>query len=653
MIVTAALIALLIVACGSEPDTAPASGLDAPVVTPTPSILSELVALRIALDRKDGHIYSQMEGEPSAVWGTTMTYGEAVALMGSPISPDTSEYARRDDLVWYFVLEGQVIFRFPAAPGSATKSDPSAEASVVGMAFDAFTGSALVGTSGPAPRDLGQSQLPKIDVPNDIYDIVLPTPVPRSAAPAVTAAPPATAAPMAPAVSTPAASLIAPTPPTATAAPVPITVIFPPVVVPAITVSSPTTPPEPGVFESALRFVPDKPEHRGSMRMNDLEGLRRVLGIEAPGPDADQQAVLDYKFSLVLSESIQGRLLLLGDDWLSGFSFDYLDSAPSTRPFLGFDSRDIDLIVGTGPENESPTRGLEMVIGDIRAEVAETLLFGCEVCVPHEIASHSGIEFFTWGEDARPSLSDRLAPPAHDQLGRGGRILIGDGYAVRTLFTESMREAIDVISGAAPGLSENGDFIVAARAADEMGAVSLTLTSQPFRSSDITEVYAGRGRLTLNGLDHDYRGALAALNERSATPGAREALVAEGFARSGSLPAFEVVATGLGSDAEGVFVALALVFKDDAIASDAAAALKSRIETGVFPDFSENPDGLAPWNEQIESAEIDVNGRTVRVLLRVRDPGPIQQNFVLRSNGGFAGEGVGVGTLTLFLIAHD
>ena len=119
------------------------------------------------------------------------------------------------------------------------------------------------------------------------------------------------------------------------------------------------------------------------------------------------------------------------------------------------------------------------------------------------------------------------------------------------------------------------------------------------------------------------------------------------------MPAFEVVATGLGSDAEGVFVALALVFKDDAIASDAAAALKSRIETRVFPDFSENPDGLAPWNEQIESAEIDVNGRTVRALLRVREPGPIQQNFVLRSNGGFAGEGVGVGTLTLFLIAHD
>jgi hypothetical protein len=271
--------------------------------------------------------------------------------------------------------------------------------------------------------------------------------------------------------------------------------------------------------------------------------------------------------------------------------------------------------------------------------------------VPHDVASYAGVEFFTWGEDARPSLDDRLAAPAHDQFGRGGRILIGDGYAVRTIFTESMQEAIDALSGTAQGLSANDDFVLAARAADEMGAVSLTLTSQPFRGADITEVFAGRGRLTLDGLDPDYAGALAFLNERS--PGAREELVAAGIAESGSLPAFEVVATGLGSDADGVFVALALVFKDDQTAIGAAAALKGRLETGVFPVFSGDAPGLAPWSEQIESAAIDVNGRTVRARLRIREPESVQQTFILRSFGGFGDEGVGVGTLTLFLIAHD
>ena len=575
-----------------------------------------------------------MVGEPPRVWGAVLTYDEATVLRrGEPISPTTSEYDRRDDLVWYFVLEGQVVFSSPGAPGGTPQPDPVAELSLVGMALDAFTGSSRFGSSGPAPRDYGQSQMPIINIPADIYDTPLPTPAPRSTAPAATAAPPATSAPMAPTV-TPA--------PAATAAPKPTSD------------SLPVFSPDAGPFESALRLVPDKAEHRASIRMNDLNGLRRVFGIEAPGPDADHQDVLEYKISLVLGESpTGGRLWLLGEDWLSGFSFDYVDSAPSTRPFLGFDSRDVDLVMVAGSENEPPPRGLEVIIGNIQSSVAVSLLSECEECMPHEAASHAGIEFYTWGEDARPSLDDRLAAPAHDQFGRGGRILIEDGYSIRTLFTESMQSAIDAISGSKQSLAGNEDFVLAARAADEMGAVSLTLTAQPFRAFDIAEVYGGRGRLTLDGLDSDYAGAFASLNERSGNGDAREALVVDSFVQSGSLPAFEVVGTGLGSDESGVFVTLVLVFKDDRLASDAAIALESRIETGVFPTFSGDTRELTPWNEEIESADIDVTGRTVRVLLRVSDPNHVQQNFIMRSSGAFADDDVGFDTLMMFLIAHD
>jgi hypothetical protein len=71
-----AVATILIVTCGSEPNATPAAPAliqDDPVVTPTPSVLSELVALRVALELKDGLIYAEMVGEPSRVWGAVMT----------------------------------------------------------------------------------------------------------------------------------------------------------------------------------------------------------------------------------------------------------------------------------------------------------------------------------------------------------------------------------------------------------------------------------------------------------------------------------------------------------------------------------------------------------------------------------------------------
>jgi hypothetical protein len=106
----------------------------------------------------------------------------------------------------------------------------------------------------------------------------------------------------------------------------------------------------------------------------------------------------------------------------------------------------------------------------------------------------------------------------------------------------------------------------------------------------------------------------------------------------------------VGSDTKGLFVTLAMVFVDDAKANDAATALEARIETGVFPTFSEDAPELTPWDEEIKSAEITVTGRTVTAQLRVTDPNRVQQKFILR--GAFE-EGIGFTSLMMFLIAHE
>ena len=137
-----ALVALVAIACGNDSESAPASSSDTPVATPAPTVLSDLDALRFALERKDGGMRSSMVGEPSAVWGAVMTRDEATVLRrGEPISSRTSEYERRNDLVWYFVLEGQIVHTISAGPGPTVEPDISPRFGVVGIAFDAFTGS--------------------------------------------------------------------------------------------------------------------------------------------------------------------------------------------------------------------------------------------------------------------------------------------------------------------------------------------------------------------------------------------------------------------------------------------------------------------------------------------------------------------------------
>ena len=96
-IVSALLVlAIAALACGTDAG-APAAGGTA---------LTEQQALKKAYDRSHNKPYANLQGTPISAWGDTMTYAEAADLMGNTISPDTSEYERRNDRVWYIVLEG-------------------------------------------------------------------------------------------------------------------------------------------------------------------------------------------------------------------------------------------------------------------------------------------------------------------------------------------------------------------------------------------------------------------------------------------------------------------------------------------------------------------------------------------------------------------
>jgi hypothetical protein len=412
-------------------------------------------------------------------------------------------------------------------------------------------------------------------------------------------------------------------------------------------------PSDPGTFERLLRFVPESQQHSGSVRIIDFKALRDMLEIAAPGPDANNEEVLDYKQTLVSgAEGEVRRPILFGDDWLSGFRQDYISITRSTRPYLGFDSRDVDQVVYTGDGVDIPSHGIEVVIGGIRAGVAEGLLAACEECLPHEIGSYAGKEFFTWGKDGSLSLRDRLAAPAHDQFGRGGRILVEEGYAVRSLYTDAMQDGIDVVSGETASILDDEDYVLAVRAMDESGVISMTVTSQPFKTSDIIEVFGDRGRLTFEGLDPDWSsGGYTTLNWLRQPDDTHEAKVTRLFQMTAPLPAYRAVSTGMGSDDDGLFAVIALVFKDEKTAEVAADALNDRLSNGALPTFSftGEEDEFVPWSDLITNFSVEVNARTAVVRLRPIDPVGIRQLTLV----GGSSDGIGFGSNAMFLVAHE
>lgn len=420
----------------------------------------------------------------------------------------------------------------------------------------------------------------------------------------------------------------------------------------AMACGSESAPVEPGTFESLLRFVPESQQHSGSVRIIDFKALRDMLEIEAPGPDANDDEVLEYKLTLAYGAERDGRQpIIFGNDWLSGFLRDYIPVMRSTRPYLGFDSRDVDQVVYTGDGVDPLTDGIEIVIGGIRGGVAAELLAECEECVPHEVASYSGKEFFTW-ERGNRWLRNRLAAPAHDQFGRGGQILIEDGYAIRTLDTDAMHNGIDVISGETVSILDDEDYVLAVRAMDESGVISMTVTTQPFKTSDIIEVFGDRGRLTFDGLDSEWRGGgFTTLNWLRQPDNTHEAIVTRLFEMTAPLPAYRAVSTGVGSDDEGLFAVIALVFKDEKTAEVGADSLNDRLSNGTLPTFSSPPEehGLIPWSDSIANFSVEVNARTAVVRLRAIDPVSIR----LLTLAGGSSAGIGFGSNAMFLVAHE
>ena len=341
---------------------------------------------------------------------------------------------------------------------------------------------------------------------------------------------------------------------------------------------APTPSPSPTltIYEELLSLVPDTPETRDGVFINDYTLARELFDISLPGPEADVDRLEEYLLALRPIES--GPRLSVAP-FISGFD----ESGYSRLDYgrhLGFDIRNIDQSVAAG----IPPGALEFVRGRFDPRATEDALQACSECPSPLRGKHGDVPFYSWEENLAIDIQRVLSPPAFDRLGRGGRVAVRDSHVYRTLKTTDMEALIDTSQGRAPSLADVGEFRHLAGGLTELGAYSAYL-------SDVTQ-------------------------ELDETP---QALT---LGDSLVLRPYTAFATGVEIDDGGSYMALVMVHADEGDAEENLGLLRRRIE-GTSSSVTGKP-----WSEAFDVDILDARSEGRVLLARLRRFGDIGYDWI-------------------------
>ena len=199
-------------------------------------------------------------------------------------------------------------------------------------------------------------------------------------------------------------------------------------------------------FLGLLKAVPDTSDTRSLVVVHYYGRYRDAFELKLPGPEADKEALEDYLLVPLDQRGISGP-------WISGYG-QFAPLALERRRFLGFDFRNVEQSLETGP----PNKMLEVVSGNFNPKDTELALNDCSECVIPDRDKHNGTNCYSWGEDSAMDAEKVFAPPAFDQVGRGGRIAVLEQRVFRSLDTRGMESLIDAYHGKDDSLADNGEF---------------------------------------------------------------------------------------------------------------------------------------------------------------------------------------------------
>ena len=351
-------------------------------------------------------------------------------------------------------------------------------------------------------------------------------------------------------------------------------------------------------YEELLSLIPDEPEYRDWVFMEDFALVRATFDEALPGPEDSDETVQDFYAGLWLpplpSDSTGDDYPLFGlaDSPFLGPYRVMQNGIAGNLKYLGFDVRNMDhgVVAGTSGDIDDI---VEAIIGRFSPGDTHDALQSCLVCPALRQEEHSGATYYRWGDDDQPDRDLALSPPAFDWLGRGGLIAVSDSYVLRTLNNERMMTMIDALQNETASLADSEEFLLLGAGASRLGAFRVMMSDRSFALDDIA------GRFALPGDDEDKK-AETLQNLSGGTV---------------LLLPYQAFATGAGTDADGPFMALVLVHPDATTAEENAELLRTRIAEG-HQGFGVR----TSWTERVDIYNSEIRSEERLLLAKLRGP---------------------------------
>jgi hypothetical protein len=216
-----------------------------------------------------------------------------------------------------------------------------------------------------------------------------------------------------------------------------------------------------------LAYVPDRPENRREVLLNDYEAALAAYGVAGWPPVDDRDALGDVLIGI--TSTLDPPVLVaprgFGDQafdaeaWRTEFGFSIVDSA-------------WDVTSGEAPGTlhiVETNRSAEEIVETIRSDPA----WQGDL---NEVGTGNAA-YVAWLDDPFQVVPERRSPAR--PLGRGGALAVLDGgITIRSVDPEAVEASLGAAAGAKPSLLDDDSYAAVARALDAAGVYTALLTNE-------------------------------------------------------------------------------------------------------------------------------------------------------------------------------
>jgi hypothetical protein len=330
-------------------------------------------------------------------------------------------------------------------------------------------------------------------------------------------------------------------------------------------------------FEQLLSTIPDTADTRNQVTINDYAQLRKVFKVNAPKVNCSEDEIWQYFTDLQQANDIRNPDYVHLASPVGIFdNLTYLGNSNEAMQNLGFGYSSIDQESSSG----MPPATYHIIKGQFSPDATRQALAVSAKTDPPVTSICDGNTIFSWGGDNQIMVAQPFSPPAYDNLGRGGRFVIQNGYVFKTNLTPEITAILDTQKGKQSSLNDVTEFNLMAKELSLQGVFSTIMTNKTQSVEYVTRMMKTQNQ---NVVSSNYIANIA---------------------KGTKLLPYQSMAVGTGRDDKASFALVILVNADAQTATQNVALLKQRmIDTG---SFSGNP-----WTSYFTSSSITSHDRVL------------------------------------------